>query len=164
MANPEWKLRIGSCNGPQKIHRFDPHLRPCKSRRSWRTINCYKIADTWWFSEFLIFFFYFKSGWIEIEWTQNPWSWTVIDLWWSQGYCYIIQCILNNICTVLRNLNFYFWHFFKILRTHFSSSRWWGYVRMALEFMCPQTVLIGKGQRTYLTSPTVKTHMRVQVS
>ena len=112
MANPEWKLRIGSCNGPQKIHRFDPHLRPCKSRRSWRTINCYKIADTWWFSEFLIFFFYFKSGWIEIEWTQNPWSWTVIDLWWSQGYCYIIQCILNNICTVLRNLNFYFWHFF----------------------------------------------------
>ena len=32
----------------------------------------------------------------------------MIDLWWSQGYCYIIQCILNNICTVLRNLNFIF--------------------------------------------------------
>ena len=118
MTNPEWQLR--SCNGVRKLVEEvvrDSPIRPTSAFVQVSTLlpvgdhkllrNCRHMMI---FRVFNIF--YFKSGWIEIEWTQNPWSWTVIDLWWSQGYCYIIQCILNNICTVLRNLNFYFWHFF----------------------------------------------------
>ena len=154
----------------------------------WAKTSTYACSTNF---HFFVLFFYFKSGWIKIEWTQNPWSWTVTifvsdlcwrsfgddRLWWSQGYCYIIQCILNNICTVLRNFFIFFWHFFfvhtilvrsRCPRTRTSlvllpSCCWWGYVWMALKFVCPQTILVGKCQRTYLTSPTMKTHMRVQV-